>query len=86
MAIADAAGFVFAAPDELGPVSSDPHLEQAFRNGHRAAARKAHRAAGDAVAKIVTSKALVVAKRVPHHSTSWLQSALGQLKPRRMAA
>lgn len=86
MTAADAAGYVFAAPDDP-PVSTvaGPHLEQAFRNGHHAAARKARRAASDAVAKLVPSKALVVAPRAPLMA-SWWQTAIGQLKPRRLAA
>lgn len=82
MSIADAAGYVFAAPDDPPVTMADgPHLEQAFRNGHRAAAQKARRA----VSKLVPSQALVVVKRTPQ-PMSWLHSALGQLKPRRLAA
>jgi len=88
MAVADAAGYVLAAPDDPAPLNPElaPELqfESEFRNGHQLAARKASEVASRAVAKLAPSKSLTVV--APKQASSWLNTALTHLRPKGLAA
>jgi len=100
MSAVEAAGYVLAAPDydtaPLNPANvPQHHLEAEFRNGHRLAARKASEVASLAVAKLSptadqpsrghASRALTTTDP-SHPATSWLNSALANLRPKGIAA
>lgn len=86
MAAVDAAGYVFAAPDDAPAIQTKPHLEATFRNGHHQAALKASKAATRVVAETISNSRALTTAPAARPAYSWLNTTLALLRPRGIAA